>query len=95
MKRIENVMYGVKCSFTEAHKSFPIHYGVWGGGFLKRIVINLPPTKDNEINMFHSDVQKNVSYTRSHKRFLIYYGLSLETVGYVFLIVFHCLFLLC
>ena len=27
MKRIENVMYGVKGSSTEAHKSFPIHYG--------------------------------------------------------------------
>ena len=31
MKRIENVMYGVKDSFTEAHKSFPIDYGE--GGF--------------------------------------------------------------
>ena len=64
MKRIENVMYGVKGSFTGAHKSFPIHYGVWeGGGFLKCIVINLSPTKDNKINIFHSDIQKHVSYT--------------------------------
>ena len=27
-------------------------------GFLKRIIINLPPINDNEINTFHSDVQK-------------------------------------
>ena len=61
MKRIENVMYGVKGSSTEVHKSFPKHCGVWGR-FLKRIVINLPPTKDNEINIFHSDAQNHVSY---------------------------------
>ena len=26
------------------------------GGFVKRIIINLPPTKDNEINIFNADV---------------------------------------
>ena len=87
MKRIENVMYGVTGSSREAHKSLPIYYGVqvWGGGFLKRIVvINLTPTKDNEINTFHSDVQNHVSYTESYKRFLIFYGLCLETAKNVF-----------
>ena len=29
---IENDMYGTKCSFTEAHKSFPIHFGLSGRG---------------------------------------------------------------
>ena len=80
MKRIETVMHGAKGSFTGKHKSFPIYYVVWRG-FLKRIVINLPPTKDNEINIFHSDVQNHVSYTGSYKRFLIHYGLCLETAG--------------
>ena len=60
MKFVENVMHGIEGSFTEAHKSFPMHYGAWG--FLKRIVINLPPSKDNEINIFQSDVQNHVSY---------------------------------
>ena len=54
------------------------------GGFWKGIVINLPPKKSNEINMFHSDVQNRVSYTESHKRLLIYYGLLLGTVENVF-----------
>ena len=76
-------MYGVKSSSREVHKSFPIHFGVWRK-FLKRIVINLSPTKDNEINIFHSDVQNLISYTGSYKRFLIHFGLCLETAGYVF-----------
>ena len=43
--------------------------------------------KYNEINMRLSDVQKHVSCTGLHKRFLIYYGLCLETAGNVF---FNC-----
>ena len=39
-------------------------------------------------------VQKHVSYTGSHKRFLIYYGICLEKAGFVFSIVFHSFFLL-
>ena len=27
---IENDMYGTKCSFTEIHKNFPIHFGLLG-----------------------------------------------------------------
>ena len=42
-----------------------------GRKFLKRIAINLPPTKDNEINIFNADVQNHVPYTGSHKIFLI------------------------
>ena len=34
--------------------------------------------------MFHSVVQKHASYTGSHKRFPIYFGLYLETAGYAF-----------
>ena len=84
MERIENVIYGVKGSSTKAPKTFPIHYGVRGGNFLMRIEINLSPTNDTEINIFHSDVQNRVSYAGSHKRFLIYYGLCLKTSGNVF-----------
>ena len=80
---LKNGLNSIKISYTGSYISFPIHYGLWGG-FLKRIVTNLPPTKFNEINIFHSDVQKHTSYTGSHKRFVIYYGLCLETAGNVF-----------
>ena len=45
----------------------------------------------NEINISH--IQKHTSYTGSHKRFLIRYGLFFETVECVFSIVFLGLFL--
>ena len=64
-------------------KIFRWNYGVWKRKFLKRIVIYLPSTNDNKINVFHSDV-KNVPYTGPHKRFLIYYDLCLETTGNIF-----------
>ena len=44
--------------------------------------------------MCHSDEQNHVSYAGSHNRFMIYYGLGLETVENVFSIVFHYLLLL-
>ena len=62
--------------------------------FLKRILANLYCTKYDEINIFHSDVKNHVPYTGSHERFLIYYGIGLETARFVFSIVFHRLFLL-
>ena len=46
----------------------------YAGKFLKRIVINLPPTEDNEINMIHSYVQNHISYVGSHKSFLKHYS---------------------
>ena len=79
MECIEKVMHGVKCSSTEAHKSFLNNYGVWVEEFLKSIVINLYHAKDNVMNIFHSEiltcfmkliyfiVQNHVSYTESHK----------------------------
>ena len=51
------------------------------GKFLKRILTNLPPTKCNEINIFHSDIQKYVSYKMIRQKISIYYGLCLETAG--------------
>ena len=85
MNSIENDMYGAKSSSTEIHKSFPIHFGLWEGmEFLKFLVRYLYCSKYNKINIFHSVLQKHVSYTGSHKRFLKYYGLCLETAGYVF-----------
>ena len=89
---IENNMYGIKGSFKETHKSLPIHFDLWKGEFLKLIVSCLYCTKYNETSIFHSVVQKHSSWTVTHKRFLIYYGLCLETAGYVFEIVFLGLF---
>ena len=62
--------------------------------FLQLILPNLYSTKCIDVKVCHSDVQKHVSYTRSHKRFLIYYGLCLRTAGNVFSILFHGVFLL-
>ena len=84
MDRIENDMYGTKCSFTETHKNFQIHLSIGGMKFLKFIVAYLYCTKYNEIKYFYSVVQKHVSYTGSHKRFPRYYRLYLEMAGYVF-----------
>ena len=40
-----------------------------GGNFLKRILTYLYCIKYNEINMYHSDVQKNILCAGSHKSF--------------------------
>ena len=74
--------------YTGSHKSFPKHYGLWGG-FLNCISAYLYLTKCNEINKFPSDVQKHVSYTGLSKIFVIYYELCLETSENVFSIVLH------
>ena len=66
-----------------------------GENFFKAFLKCFHCTKYNEIKRCHSDVQKPVSYTGPHKRFLIHYGLCLETVGNVFSIVCHGSFLLC
>ena len=55
--------------------------------FLKRIFTYLYcifAHKYNEFNVCNSDEPKHFSYTGSHKRFLIYYELCLETAGNVF-----------
>ena len=73
-----------------------------GGGILKHILIHLNCTKYNEINKCHLDMQKRVSYknwykysyTGSHKRYLLYYGLCLEMSGKIFSIAVRVLFLL-
>ena len=48
---------------TGSHKSFPIHYVLWGK-FLKRMLTYLYCTKCNEIDMCHLDVKKPVSYKK-------------------------------
>ena len=57
MDRIENGIYGIHRSSTETHKSFLIHYSLWGVGYLKRILTGLHCNKCNEIIMWHSDSQ--------------------------------------
>ena len=84
MKRIENVMHRVKCSSTGGRQKFSETLRLMGRKFFKRIAINLPPIKDNEINTFNSGVQNHVPHTGSHKRFLVDYGLYLETAGNIF-----------
>ena len=76
-------MHGVEVRLQMHTKVF-LFIAAYGGKFLKRIIINLPPTKDNEINIFLTDVQNHVSYTGSYKRFLIHFGLCFETAGNVF-----------
>ena len=52
---------------------------VYGDGeFLKRILTYLCCSKCNETNICHSDAQKHVTYTGSHERFVLYYGLRWE-----------------
>ena len=54
---IKNVMHRAKDLFTEAHKSFPIHYGIWEGGkFLKSIITYFCCTKYNKNNTCYSNV---------------------------------------
>ena len=47
--------------YTDSHKSFPVQYIQRGGKFLKCIVAHLYSIIFNELNIFHSDVQKYVS----------------------------------
>ena len=57
-------MYATNGLSTETHKSFLIHYSVWGGGegeCLKRILAYLDCIKYNEINIGHSHIQKHSS----------------------------------
>ena len=87
MNCIENGMYANNGFSTEAHKNFPIHYGLCGKKILKRILTYLDCTKYNEINIGHSHIQKHVFYrkndiksanikcTGSHKSFHIHYSL--------------------
>ena len=61
MDSIENDMYGTKCSFTETHKGFPIHYCLWRRAvkFVKFNVAYLYYTKYNDIKYF-IQLYKNV-----------------------------------
>ena len=64
-------------------QSFPMHYGLRGRK-PNRTLTCLYYVKYNEINICHSDVQKYVSYHRSHNKILIYYRLCSETTEKVF-----------
>ena len=62
MDHIENGMYAPNGSFTEAHKTFPMHYGLWEGGMFNVYFNIFNCTKYSEINIGHSDVQKHGSF---------------------------------
>ena len=48
----KNGSNAISILYTGSHKSFPVLYGLWGGGeFLKRTLTYLYCTKCNEINM--------------------------------------------
>ena len=62
MDCIENGMHRIYSSSTGTHKSFLLHYVLWGGGdFLKRILTCLYCIKYNKTDIRHSDKQKKVS----------------------------------
>ena len=50
MNHVENGIYKSNGLSTETHKSFPIHYGLWGGKCSKRIFVYSYCTKYDEIN---------------------------------------------
>ena len=74
----------LKVRLQEHKKIFP-YIKAYGEKIFKPFFINFPPTKDNGINVFPSDVQNHAPYTGPHKKFLKhYYGLCLETAGNTF-----------
>ena len=84
MFTMKNGLNSINIFYIGSHKNFPIHYSQWEKNF-KRILAYL----HNEMNAFHRKVQKQVSYSGSLKRFLIYYEVCFKTAGNVFLLVFH------
>ena len=58
--------YRINILFIDLHKIFPLHCDEWEG-FLKRILMYLYCTKCNGINIYHSDVQNDVSYKTKKK----------------------------
>ena len=58
MDRIKNGVYTTNGLSRETHKSF----SVISFKYLKRFLTYLYCTKHNEINICHSDIQKQVSY---------------------------------
>ena len=60
MNRAEDGILATNCSFAETYKSFHIHYAL-ESKCLKRILTDLNCTKCNEINITHSNIQKNIS----------------------------------
>ena len=71
MNCIEIGTHRTNASSKEAPKSCLLHYGLWGGDYLKRI---LHCTKYIEINICHSDVQ-SVKKITEHP-YLFQYKLS-------------------
>ena len=70
MNRIENDMHTTNGMSTKTHKSFPIHYGLWEGEFLKRILTYLYCTKYYDINRCTLNIQKHVFYKKkSYKNY--------------------------
>ena len=76
-------MYRTTGSSTEILKLSDALQSV-GEAFLKCILTYLYCIKYNEINICNSDAQKYISYTGSHKRFLIHNELCLKMAGNVF-----------
>ena len=64
MGHIQNGIYGTDGLSTDTHKSFQMHYNLWGGKHLKRILICFYCNKYNKTNICHSDTRKNVSYKK-------------------------------
>ena len=64
MDGIQNGIYGTHGSSTETHKSFSDTLQRMGQKDLKHILTWLYYNKCNEINIWHLDTQKHVSYEK-------------------------------
>ena len=69
MSHIKNGIHTTNGLSTKTHKCFPIHYGSWGKISKKRILTYLDCTKNNEIDISHSNIQKHVSYKKWYKMY--------------------------
>ena len=76
-------MHGTKGLSTEINTIFLYITSCWGI-FLKRIIIYLCCTKNNEMKAFH-EMYKSMFRIQNHTKVLVkYYGLNLEAIGNVF-----------
>ena len=67
MFTIKNGLNSINTSGS--YKRFVTHYSLRGKKSLKRILTFLYCNKYNEVNIFHSDIQKRVSYNGHTKDF--------------------------
>ena len=83
-----NILYADSLTHTQK-----VYIRAYGGKFLKSILTYLYCNNYNEINIDHSNIQKDLSYIGPHEQFLLHFKICLETARKVFSIMFHGFFL--